>query len=294
MIKKLIVLISCSLLLVACAQETNSNGKPSVVATTTMITDLVKVIAQDTVNVHPLMQSGIDPHSYKAKESDVLKLIDADLVIYNGIHLEAKLVEIFDTLDNTVSLESGLTPQDILLTDEGGQDPHIWFSVSNWKKAALTVSDSLSALNPSEADFYKSNLNQYLEDLDALQTYITNRVKEVPQEKRILITAHDAFNYFAQTNGFTVMAIQGISTEAEASTNTLSELANFIAKFEIKSVFTESSISPKTVEALREAVNARGFSVEIGPELYSDSLKIDSSYIETYTSNIDSIVDSLK
>lgn len=294
MIKKLTVLLTTLFLLCACSPAIESNGKLSVVTTTTMITDLVNVIAQDTLNIHPLMQSGIDPHSYKAKESDVMKLIEADLVIYNGVHLEAKLVEIFDSLDNTVSLESGLSKEDILLTDEGGQDPHIWFSINNWKKAAQTVSEALIELNPKDSNIYTNNLNSYLKELDSLQSYITNKVSQIPQEKRILVTAHDAFNYFAQTNGFTVMAIQGISTEAEASTNTLSQLADFIAKFEIKSIFTESSISPKTVEALKEAVNARGFEVAIGPELYSDSLKINASYIETYTENINSIVDSLK
>lgn len=294
MIKKLIAFLSATLLLSACSPTIESNGKLSIVTTTTMITDLVSVIAEDTVNIHPLMQSGIDPHSYKAKESDVMKLIEADLVIYNGVHLEAKLVEIFDSLENTVSLESGLLKEDILLTDEGGQDPHIWFSINNWKKAAQTVSDALVALNPKDSNIYKNNLNIYLKELDSLQAYISDKVSQIPQEKRILVTAHDAFNYFAKTNGFTVMAIQGISTEAEASTSTLSQLADFITKFEIKSVFTESSISPKTVEALQEAVNARGFSVSIGPELYSDSLKLNANYIETYTENINSIVDSLK
>lgn len=292
-LKYIILLVSC-LFLTACTSNNTQNDKLSVVTTTTMITDLVGVIAQDSVTIKPLMQSGIDPHSYKARESDVTKLIEADLVIYNGIHLEAKLVEIFDKLENTVSLESGLDPEDILLTDEGGQDPHIWFSVANWKKAAKTVAKSLIKLNPELKDFYESNLNDYLIELESLQEYITKRVNEVDQQKRILITAHDAFNYFAKTNGFTVMAIQGISTESEASTNTISTLADFISKFEINSIFTESSISSKTVEALKEAVNARGFNVDIGPELYSDSLKVGSSYIETYTSNIDAIVNSLK
>lgn len=290
---KHLIIVSC-LILTACSPNNIQNDKLSVVTTTTMITDLVEVIAQDTVNINPLMQSGIDPHSYKARESDVTKLIEADLVIYNGIHLEAKLVEIFNKLDNTVSLESGLNAEDILITDEGGQDPHIWFSVSNWKKAAKTVTESLVNLNPDSKGLYESNLDEYLLQLDTLQEYITQRINEVDQEKRILVTAHDAFNYFAKTNGFTVMAIQGISTESEASTNTISTLADFISKFEIKSIFTESSISSKTVEALKEAVSARGFNVAIGPELYSDSLKVDSSYIETYTSNINAIVDSLK
>lgn len=287
----LIILIS---LLAGCSSNHSDTQKLSVVTTTTMITDLTSVIAGDTVDILPLMQSGIDPHSYKARESDVTKLIEADLVIYNGIHLEAKLVDVFKELTNTVSLESGLHEKDILITEDGGLDPHIWFSVDNWKKATERVTQALIDLNPDAKERYTTNKNKYLLELDGLQSYITKRIQELPENKRILITAHDAFNYFAKTNGFTVMAIQGISTEAEASTNTLSQLADFIANFKIKSVFTESSISSKTVEALQEAVGARGFKVEIGPELYSDSLKLDASYIDTYMANIDAIVDSLK
>lgn len=287
----LIILIS---LLAGCSSNHPDNQKLSVVTTTTMITDLTSVIAGDTVDILPLMQSGIDPHSYKARESDVTKLIEADLVIYNGIHLEAKLVDVFKELSNTVSLESGLHEKDILITEDGGLDPHIWFSVDNWKKATERVTQALIELNPDARELYTTNKTKYLLELDGLQSYITKRIQELPENKRILITAHDAFNYFAKTNGFTVMAIQGISTEAEASTNTLSQLADFIANFKIKSVFTESSISSKTVEALQEAVGARGFKVEIGPELYSDSLKLNASYIDTYIANIDAIVDSLK
>lgn len=292
--KKISLLIILISLLTGCSSNHSDTQKLSVVTTTTMITDLTSVIAGDTVDILPLMQSGIDPHSYKARESDVTKLIEADLVIYNGIHLEAKLVDVFKELSNTVSLESGLHEKDIIITEDGGLDPHIWFSVDNWKKATERVTQALIDLNPDAKELYTTNKNKYLLELDGLQSYITKRIQELPENKRILITAHDAFNYFAKTNGFTVMAIQGISTEAEASTNTLSQLADFIANFKIKSVFTESSISSKTVEALQEAVGARGFKVEIGPELYSDSLKLDASYIDTYMANIDAIVDSLK
>ena len=292
MFKKLIVLL-IMICLTGCAQETEKT-RPEVVTTTTMITDLTKVIAQDTLTINPLMQAGIDPHSYKARESDVLKIKNAQLVIYNGVHLEAKLVDIFSEIKTAVSLESGLSESDILTTDEGAKDPHIWFSVPIWKKAAHTVTEALSKLSPSNKALYEKNLNEYLVKLDELQTYITNRVHELPKSKRVLVTAHDAFNYFANTNDFTVKAIQGISTESEASTNTVSNLANFIATNQINAIFTESSISPKTVEALQEAVRAKGFNAKIGDELYSDSLKLNASYIETYKENVDIIVNALK
>lgn len=292
MFKKFTVFL-IMLCLTGCAQET-ANTRPEVVTTTTMITDLTKIIAQDTVTISPLMQAGIDPHSYKARESDVLKIKNAKLVIYNGVHLEAKLVDIFSEIKTAVSLESGLDQSDILKTEEGAHDPHIWFSVPIWKKAATTVTQALVKLVPNNKDLYEKNLKAYLVELDSLQTYITNRVHELPKSKRVLVTAHDAFNYFANTNDFTVMAIQGISTEAEASTNTVSTLANFIATNKINAIFTESSISPKTVEALQEAVRAKGYEAKIGDELYSDSLKLNASYIETYKENVDIIVNALK
>lgn len=290
---KKFTIIMLTLLLTACATPSDPNNL-RVVTTTTMITDLTKTLAEDTVEIQPLMQNGIDPHSFKAKESDVLKLLDANLVIYNGIHLEAKLVEIFEKLDNTVSLEQGLSSKDILISEEGGEDPHIWFSIDNWKKATRVVGEALIALNPKEKNRYEKNIAKYLSELDTLSLNVEAKISELPKEKRVLVTAHDAFNYFANEHGFEVMAIQGISSEAEASTNTVSKLAETIATNKIKAVFTESSISPKTVQALTEAVRARGFDVKIGPELYSDSLKLNGTYLETYMDNVNNIVDSLK
>lgn len=292
--KKLIIgLLSLLLLLTGCQKSNQEDGKLNIVVTTTMITDLVETIGGDHVNVKGLMTTGVDPHLYQAKASDATTLIAADLVIYNGVHLEAKLTDVLAKLENAISLESGLDEGDILADDEGGIDPHIWFSVPLWKKAAIRVSKGLSELDPTNAKDYDANLQKYLVELDELQSYITNKLSVIEGDKRVLVTAHDAFNYFAHSNHFEVRSIQGISTESEASTSTISELADFITKHQIKSVFTESSISPKTIESLQKAVESRGFKVTIGEELYSDSLKDNASYIETFKLNVDAIVRAL-
>lgn len=293
MIAALLPSVFFAVFLGSCASQKN-DGTLAVVATSTMIVDLVREIGGDKVEVLGLMQTGVDPHLYQPKESDITTLQEADLVIFNGVGLEAKLGEIFARIDNTVSLENALEPGDVLNDGEGGRDPHIWFSVALWKKAAGEVARGLHEKDPANASFYEANLQRYLKELDDLQTYISSRVAEIDPSQRILITAHDAFAYFAHSNGFKVKAIQGISTEAEASTSDIRELAEFIAENKINAIFTESSVSPKTIESLQKATEARGFPVGLGKELYSDSLKQDTSYLVTYRLNIDAIVDALK
>ena len=293
--KKIIASFVLIALLAGCSKTPgNEDGKLNVVTTTTMITDLVSVIGGDKIKVTGLMQAGVDPHLYKAKESDSATLSNADLVIYNGVHLEAKLSDILSALKNTVTLEAGLAPTDILTDPEGGKDPHIWFDVNLWKKAATEVASGLSKRDAQNSETYSKNLKAYLLKLDDLQKYVTGRIEEVNPAQRVLVTAHDAFNYFGKSNKIEVHAIQGISTESEASTAAIRDLADFIAKNKIKAIFTESSISPKTIQSLQNAVKSRGFDVKIGPELYSDSLKENASYIDTVKANVDSIVNALK
>lgn len=294
--KKIFAFILLSAILLTGCQKTAApaDGKLNVVATTTMIADLVRQIGGDHVQVTGLMQAGVDPHLYKAKESDVNTLQKAELVFFNGIHLEAKLDDILSKLPNSVKLENGLASTDIRTDDAGGKDPHIWFDVSLWKKAAAEVAKGLATKDPQNKETYNKNLKDYLVKLDELDVYIKKRSEEVPKEQRILITAHDAFNYFAAANGFEVKAIQGISTESEASTTSVSSLASFIAEHKIKAIFIESSVPLKTIEALQAAVKAQGFDVKIGGELHSDSLKENTDYIGTFKENIDTIVDALK
>lgn len=302
----LVVVATAGLLLTGCANEAKAsdNGKKNVVATTMMLYDLTKEIAGDELNVTGLMGPGIDPHLYQASAGDVNKMQDADIVVYNGIHLEGKMGDIFADLSeqgrDIICIEDGID-QSNLLDDElipDIYDPHIWFDVSLWKEAAKHVAVNLADFDAENADAYNANLESYLVELDELDTYIKTRIEELPESQRVLVTAHDAFRYFGEAYDFEVRGLQGISTDAEAGTADVSNLATFIAESEIKAIFVESSVPPKNIEALQAAVIAQGFNVEIGGSLYSDSLGDEQSghnnYILTCRANIDTIVNALK
>lgn len=297
----LMVLLLTTVFPAAYAQE---DKKLNVVATTTMLADLARVIGGEYVHVDGLMGPGIDPHLYQASAGNVGLMQKADVVIYNGLHLEGKMGDVFEALGRqgraVISIEDGLKESKLLgwEDDPSVHDPHIWFDAALWKDAAEVVASGLSQLDPDHAADYLTSLQAYLEQLDALDAYIRERVEEVPVAQRVLVTAHDAFQYFGQAYGFEVRGLQGISTDAEAGTADVSALADFIVQRQIKAVFVESSVPTKTIEALQAAVKARGFDVVIGGELYSDSLGDAASghdtYLTTVTANIDTIVNALK
>lgn len=299
-------------MIVGCSKNENtgtqSGGTPKeglkVVATTTMLADLAQVIGKDRVQVQGLMGAGIDPHLYQASAGDVTLMQEADVIVYNGLHLEGKMGEIFEQLasqnKNIISIENGLDHGKLLMAEDepNVHDPHIWFDVMIWKDAAKVVADGLAMADPEGKESYEANLTAYLAELDEVDSYIKKRVEEIPMESRVLVTAHDAFQYFGKAYGIEVRGLQGVSTEAEAGTADVSELADFIAEKKIKAIFVESSVPTKTIEALQSAVKAKGFEVGIGGELYSDSLgdpgTDHGTYIGTMKANIDTIVDALK
>jgi manganese/zinc/iron transport system substrate-binding protein len=301
-------ILSLTLLLTGCSAPAvntdSSKDKLNIVATTTMLADLVSSIGGERVTVNGLMGPGIDPHLYQASAGDVSLMQKADVVVYNGLHLEGKMGEIFENLSNqgsaVICIEKGLDESSLLAweNDSSIHDPHIWFDVSLWKEAAKTIAIGLTDADPNGKAVYESNLDAYLKELDETDTYIRSRADELAEEQRVLVTAHDAFQYFGKAYGFEVRGLQGISTDAEAGTADVSELANFIVKRQIKAIFVESSVPPKTIEALQAAVKAKGFDVSIGGELYSDSLGDAKSgadtYILTVKANIDTIVNALK
>ena len=304
-----IVLLSISLVmgLTGCGNEENQvedNGKLNIVTTTTMLYDLVLNIAGEHANVEALMGPGIDPHMYQASAGDVTTMQKADIVVYNGLHLEGKMGDIFAALNEqgkqVICASDTIDPSE-LLSDENNPeiyDPHIWFDVNIWKTVAQHVGDQLSVFDPEHAEDYAANLASYLVELDELDKYIASRASELDEEHRVLVTAHDAFRYFGKAYNFEVKGLQGISTDAEAGTADVSNLAKFIASNGIKAIFIETSVPPKNIEALQAAVKAQGFEVAIGGELYSDSLgdenSGDETYIKTCMANIDTIVDALK
>jgi manganese/zinc/iron transport system substrate-binding protein len=274
-----------------------------IVTTIGMITDAVEHVGGDRVEVEGLMGPGIDPHLYKASEGDLRRLERADVVFFAGLHLEAKMAEVLERVGERreVHAVTDGIPRDQLLRPEafdGQYDPHVWFDVDLWTHVVEDVRDTLSELDPAHAPLYRSNAAAYLAELRELDAYVAAQAARVPEDRRVIITAHDAFNYFGHAYGFEVRGLQGISTAAEAGAGDVQQLAEFIAEREIPAIFVESSVSPRTIQAVREAVRARGFDVEIGEPLYSDAMgdpgTAAGSYVGMVRHNIDAIVEGLR
>ena len=291
------------MLLISCGKGGATSGKKiKVTTTTTMLSDLVKTIGGDKVEVTGLMGEGVDPHLYSASAGDIEKLGNADIIVFGGLHLEGKMTEIFEKLSsqnkNILNVGEKLDKNKIHLVDANTPDPHVWFNTELWEKEAEAVEAELSKFDPKNSNYYKENLKKYKAELNELTTYVKTRINEIPEKSRVLVTAHDAFNYFGEQFGLEVKAIQGVSTDSETGTKNISDLANFIVQRNIKAIFVESSVPKKSIEALQEAVKARGKEVKIGGELYSDSLgdKAHNSetYIKTVKANADTIVNALK
>lgn len=289
---------------IACKNDTTDNGKLNIVTTTTMITDLVENIGGDAVNVQGLMGSGVDPHLYKASEGDVTKLANADIIFYNGLHLEGKLVEVFEKMESQtktpIALADELDKSNLIGSDyfASNFDPHVWFDIDYFKQFAEKVTEVLVEKDPENATHFQANKEAYLKELDALKTEVAAVIQTLPKDKRILVTAHDAFNYFGKAYGFEVVGLQGLSTATEAGVKDVQKLAAFIIEKDIKAIFVESSVPRRTIEALQAAVNSKDHSVEIGGTLYSDALgnkgTVEGTYIGMFKYNVNTIVNALK
>jgi manganese/zinc/iron transport system substrate-binding protein len=273
-----------------------------VVTTIGMIADLAERVGGERVEVAGLMGPGVDPHLYKASEGDVIRMAAADVVFYNGLHLEGRMADIFERMGGrvrTVAVTDGIARERLLRPPEfeGAYDPHVWFDVALWMEAVGTAADTLIAMDPAHADLYRANAARYLKELSELDAYVRRRAEQVPPPLRVLITAHDAFNYFGRAYGFEVRGLQGISTVAEAGAADIRDLARLIADNRIPAVFVETSVPPRYIEALKEAVEARGFDLDIGGSLYSDALGEPGTPAGTYAGmvrhNIDTIVSAL-
>lgn len=280
------------------------HGKLKVVTTTTMLTDLLQQLGGGAIQVEGLMGSGVDPHLYKASEGDVNKLYTADIVFYSGLHLEGKLVDIFEKMEKqhkkTVALAEILKKEDLLSSENfaSSYDPHIWFNVQFWKKIAQYATEKLQEADPENAELFADNNAHYLRELDALENEIKETIDTLPKEKRILVTAHDAFNYFGEAYGFQVLGLQGISTTTEAGVQDVQRLSEFIIKNKVKSIFIETSVPRRTIEALQASVASKGHAISIGGSLYSDALgsrgTVEGTYIGMFRHNVNTIVGALK
>ncbi len=279
-----------------------TTDKLRVVTTIGMITDIVKNVGGTRVEVTGIVKPGVDPHFYNPTPKDVQKLGSAHIIFYNGLHLEAKMADILakmsrDTL--TVAVTDAVD-QSLLLTPpeyEGLYDPHLWFDVKLWMQAVGKVRDVLSEFDSDHNVLYRSNAERYLTKLMELDEYVKSQVDRVPSQQRVLVTAHDCFNYFGKAYGFDVRGLQGISTATEVGIADVQELATFIADRRISAIFVESSVSSRSLEAVKASVKSIGFDVKIGGVLFTDAMgnegTLEGTYIGMIRHNIDTIVHAL-
>lgn len=302
--KKQLLIIGLSFLMFACGStKQDTTGKLTIVTTTGMIADIAKNVGLDSVQVTALMGPGVDPHLYKATQGDLSRLQEADIIFYNGLHLEGKMGEVFENLERikTVVPISRQLDSTVLLTDPiyaGAHDPHIWFDVSIWASTVNQVLATLIETNPENEAFYAKNAEDYIQSLNDLHGWVREEIATIPEAQRILITAHDAFNYFGRAYSIEVKGLQGISTLSEFGLKDRVDLVNFIVDRKIKAVFVETSVSEKNINAIIEGCQQKGHNVVIGGKLYSDAMGAEGSaegtYIGMVKANVNTIVKALK
>ncbi len=276
----------------------------NVVSTVGMIHDVVRNVGGDHVESVALMGPGVDPHLYRATAGDVRKLEDADIVFYGGLELEGRMTDIFVKMARagtpTFAVAENVPEIELREPPEfaGKFDPHVWFDVTLWKRAVEKVRDGLIEVKPSAKDDIQKSAEKYLRELDELHSYVLSEVAKIPEDRRVLVTAHDAFGYFGARYGFEVLGIQGTSTAAEAGAGDLRRLADTISKRRVKAIFVETSVPKATIEALQAAVRSRGWNVAIGGELFSDAMGSEGTpegtYIGMVRHNVDTIVRALR
>ena len=311
MLRKLLMIIAVAMM-TACAGNagnmtsgpTEKSKKLNVVVTTSFLEDMVNVLAGDKVDTQLIIPAGEDPHTYEAKPEDNTKLQNADLVLYHGLHFEGKMIELLEAI-NAVSVSQNFDESKIGRMEEDGEtviDPHFWFDIDLYKQATQEAAKALEDKLPDLKDEIEENLPTYLEKLDELDAYNREQLNQIPEGRRILITPHDAFNYFSRRYGIIVKAPQGVSTDAELSNSDMAETATYIVEHQVKAIFAETTTDPARMEKLKESCKAKGFDVKVvggeGKELFSDSLapkgQAGDTYIDMYRFNVALIVSNLK
>ncbi len=275
------------------APEDSRQGEYRVATTVGMITDVVKVIAGDRAEVRGIIGEGVDPHLYKPTRGDVVILNEADIIFYNGLMLEGKMADVLVKMATQgkpvqAVTEVILAGGDYVMVDESEHyDPHVWMDVGGWMRAVPIVVEALSDFDPEGRSGYEERGQSYLDSLKALDAYARASFSSIPEEQRVLITAHDAFNYLGRAYGIEVRGIQGISTESEAGVRDIETLIRFIVKQNIPAVFVETSVADKNVRALVEGAAAQGHTIRVGGSLFSDAMGAPGSYEGTYIGMLD-------
>lgn len=264
-----------------------------IVATTGMIADLARQVGGESVEVAQLVPAGGDPHSYTPTRRDVARLMQADVIFYNGLLLEGRMGDVLERMRQrgkpVYAVARTIQAQgDFVLVDEDdAYDPHVWMDVQGWMLALNVVRDALMAFDPERAEPFVANAADYHRELEALDAYVRSIVATIPERHRVLVTAHDAFSYFGRAYGIDVRGIQGLSTESEAGIQDIERLVRFLVDSRIPAVFVETSVADKNVRALVEGVQARGGTIVIGGTLFSDAMGAADTYEGTYIGMID-------
>ncbi len=302
MIFKFTLFIFLSICLLGCKWKSSTIGNPKlIVCTTTIIGDAVKQLVKDKYTVKTLMGAGVDPHMYEAKPSDVRALGEARVIIYNGLHLEGKMTDLYERMEDEkdiISFSNGMSRKKLIKVNSHTHDPHVWFDPLLWLEGVKEASNQLIKVFPNDSAFILGNFNQLEKDFLKLNKDLTKQLNSIPKSQRVLITSHDAFHYFGKAFGVEVLAIQGVSTVSEPGLKDVSNLVNLIVRRKIKAIFVESSVSSKSITAVIEGCKAKGHRVKIGGTLYSDALGDVKSGANTYNGmmrkNVKTLVKALK
>ncbi|MEK5440849.1 MULTISPECIES: metal ABC transporter solute-binding protein, Zn/Mn family [unclassified Fredinandcohnia] len=299
--------VCMSWVLIGCNATTNQtydgdsgSGKIQVITTIAQIGEPMQIIGGDRVEIISLMGPGVDPHLYQATQGDIATLQNADIIFYNGLHLEGNLGEVFDKLKETkpVFAIGESIDESQLLKDEGGAiDPHIWFDLDLWKTALESATENLIELSPENANYFEENKQDYFAKIDELKAEATKKMSSIPVEQRVLVTAHDAFGYFGRMYDIEVVGLQGLSTEDEVGISDIQSTVDLLLEKKVPSVFVESSINQNSIKAVIEGAAKKGLDVSLGGELFSDAMGQDGTeegtYLGMYLHNVNTVYDNL-
>lgn len=299
MILGLVLLAACSTNGETENESNNDEGKIYVVTTIAQIGEPLSVIGGDRLHVESLMGPSIDPHVYNATQSDIGKIEKAELIFYNGLNLEANMIEIFEQISQSrpaVAISDAISEEDLLTDEDGSLDPHIWFHIDLWQEALDFAVEALKAYSPEDADYFEENKQQYFAELEALKKE-AEKLADIPSDQRYLVTAHDAFGYFGYMHDIEVVGLQGLSTEDEIGVSDINETIDLIEQYQVPAIFVESTINPNSIEAVLEGAQEKGLDVVIGGELYSDAMgepgTDEGTYLGMYRYNVDTIYEAL-
>lgn len=277
------------------------DSKIDVICTTNLILDAVQRVGGKCIQARSLMGPGVDPHLYRAREGDIHALIAADIIFYNGLHLEGRMGDLLGKMKERkhIIAVADCIPKNQLRSTEFAEiyDPHIWHDVALWQQVVGYIAKELASSAPEHTSYFMQNAQAYVQELEGLQYWIHNALRSIPLEQRILVTAHDAFGYFGRAYSFTVVGLQGMSTDSEVGAKDVMDLVSFLVSKHVPVIFIESSIAQRNIEAVQKACAFRGWPIKIGDELFSDALSDAegpaSSYIDMIKHNVTAMIEGL-